>query len=140
MRRSSVTHCLLGALCIALLVGCSVRRVVVNNVISAERVTFIQSGETTMDQVVRQLGAPDEIVESEFGMATVYEWSDTKSSAIDFGFIARAFSPYSPSMTLARTGIDTEQLHVHYDAQGVVRAFGFTRHEGVVPALWFWPL
>lgn len=80
-----------------------------------------------------------EIFESEFGLATVYEWSDTKFSAIDFGYAARAFSPYSPSMTLARTGIDKEQFQVHYDAQGIVRTVGFIRHEGAVPVLWFWP-
>lgn len=134
-----VGRCLAGVLCLVILAGCSLRRVVVNDVIPAERVTFIQPGNTTMEQVVARLGAPDEILESEFGMATVYEWSDTKSSAVDFGYIARAVSPYSPSMTLARTGIDKEEFHVHYDAQGVVRASGFIRHEGVVPVLWFWP-
>lgn len=134
-----VEHCLLVVLCLVILAGCSLRRVVVNDVISPQRVTFIQSGSTTMQQVVSRLGAPDEIFESEFGLATVYEWSDTKFSAIDFGYAARAFSPYSPSMTLARTGIDKEQFQVHYDAQGIVRTVGFIRHEGAVPVLWFWP-
>ena len=92
-----------------------------------------------MPQVFAQLGAPDEILESEFGLASIYQWSDTKASGVDFGFIARLFSPYSPSMTLARTGIDMEQFHVHYDHQGVVRTFGFTRHEPIRPLLWFWP-
>lgn len=132
-------HCLLGMLCLVILAGCSLRRVVVNDVISPQHVTFIQSESTTMQQVVSRLGAPDEIFESEFGLATVYEWSDTQFSAIDFGYAARAFFPYSPSMTLARTGIDKEQFQVHYDAQGIVRTVGFIRHEGVVPALWFWP-
>ena len=126
-------------LCLLVLAGCSLRRVVVNDVISPQGVTFIQSGSTTMQQVVARLGVPNEIVESEFGLATVYEWSDTKSSAVDFGFLARWFSPYSPSMTLARTGIDKEEFHVYYDTQGVVRTVAFTRHEGVVPVLWFWP-
>jgi outer membrane protein assembly factor BamE (lipoprotein component of BamABCDE complex) len=130
---------IVAALCVVLLAGCSLRRVVVNDVISPQGVTFIQSGSTTMQQVVSRLGVPQEIYESEFGMATVYEWSDTKSSAIDFGYIVRAFSPYSPSMTLARTGIDKEEFHVYYDTQGVVRTIAFTRHEGVVPVLWFWP-
>lgn len=134
-----VGRCLVGMLCLAILAGCSLRRVVVNEVISPQRVTFIQLGGTTMQQVVARLGVPNEIVESEFGLATVYEWSDTKSSGVDFGFIGRAFSPYSPSMTLARTGIDKEEFHVYYDAQGIVRTFAFTRHEGVVPVLWFWP-
>ena len=126
-------------ICAAIMTGCSVRRVVVNDVIPPANVTFIQSGVTSLPQVVAQLGAPDEISESEFGLATIYQWSDTKASGVDFGFIARFFSPYSPSMTLARTGIDMEQFHVHYDTQGIVRTFGFTRHEPVRPLLWFWP-
>ena len=126
-------------ICAAIMTGCSVRRVVINDVIPPANVTFIQSGVTSLPQVVAQLGAPDEILESEFGLATIYQWSDTKASGVDFGFIARFFSPYSPSMTLARTGIDMEQFHVHYDLQGIVRTFGFTRHEPVRPLLWFWP-
>lgn len=126
-------------LCATIMAGCSVRRVVVNDVIAPSTVTFLQSGMTTLPQVVAQLGAPDEILESEFGLATIYQWSDTKASGVDFGFIARFFSPYSPSMTLAKTGIDMEQFHVHYDSQGRVRTFGFTRHEAVRPLLWFWP-
>lgn len=126
-------------ICVAFMTGCSVRRVVVNDVIPPAKVTFIQSGVTSLPQVVAQLGAPDEILESEFGLATIYQWSDTKASGVDFGFIARFFSPYSPSMTLARTGIDMEQFHVHYDTQGTVRTFEFTRHEPVRPLLWFWP-
>lgn len=125
--------------CAASITGCSVRRVVVNDVIAPPQVAFIQVGATSMPQVVAELGAPDEIVESEFGLATIYQWSDTKASGVDFGFIARAFSPYSPSMTLARTGIDMEQFHVHYDSNNVVRTYGFTRHEPTRPLLWFWP-
>jgi outer membrane protein assembly factor BamE (lipoprotein component of BamABCDE complex) len=125
--------------CVFLLAGCSVRRIVVNDVISPQRIAFIQSGVTTMSQVVSELGAPDELVDSEFGMATTYQWSDSRSSGVDFGFVLRMFSPYSPSMTLARTGADTEQLYVHYDSQGLVRTVGFTRHEASQPILWFWP-
>jgi len=130
---------LLVVLCTGVAAGCSVRRVVVNDIVAPSAVTFIQPGTTTLPQVVAQLGAPDEIVDSEFGLATIYQWSDTRASGVDFGFIFRFFSPYSPSMTLAKTGIDMEQFHVHYDAQGIVRMSGFTRHEPVRPLLWFWP-
>lgn len=126
-------------ICAAIMAGCSLRRVVVNDRIVPPQVSFIQAGATTMPQVIAQLGAPDEILESELGLAMLYQWSDTKASGVDFGFIARFFSPYSPSMTLAHTGIDMEQFHVHYDSQGVVRTFGFTRHEPARPLLRFWP-
>lgn len=134
-----ISQGVLVVICAAVMAGCSLRRVVVNDRIVPAQVAFIQAGATTMSQVVSQLGTPDEILESEFGLAMHYQWSDTKASGVDFGFIARFFSPYSPSMTLAHTGIDMEQFHVHYDGQGVVRTFGFTRHEPVRPLLWFWP-
>ncbi|MEQ1793308.1 MAG: hypothetical protein ABL970_03875 [Nitrospira sp.] len=139
MITQSLSRGVLVVICAAIMAGCSLRRVVVNDVIAPPTVAFIQSGSTTMPQVVAQLGAPDEILESEFGLATIYQWSDTKASGVDFGFIARFFSPYSPSMTLAKTGIDMEQFHVHYDPQGRVRTYGFTRHEPIRPLLWFWP-
>lgn len=139
MRVRWISRGFVSVLCVSLLAGCSLRRVIVNDVIAPERVKFIQIGATTMPQIVEQLGAPDEMVESDFGLATIYQWSDTKASGVDFGFIAKAFSPYSPTMTLAKTGIDMEQFHVHYDTEGVVRTFGFTRHEPLQPLLWFWP-
>ncbi|MFO0705366.1 MAG: hypothetical protein U0412_00800 [Nitrospira sp.] len=137
--RLRYSRSLIAILCVVTMAGCSLRRVVVNETIPPERLSFIRPGSTTLSQVVSQFGAPDDIQESAFGLATVYEWSDTKASGVDFGFVARFFSPYSPSMTLARTGIDIERLHVHYDERGIVRTVGFTRHEGVIPTLWFWP-
>lgn len=92
-----------------------------------------------MQEVVARLGAPDEILESEFGMATVYQWSDVKSSGVNFGVAARFFSPYSPSMALARTGIEVEQFQVYYDPQWIVCSYGFARTKAEEPLLWFWP-
>src|SRR4029077_6300595 len=98
-----------GAFCIVLLcAGCTVRRVVYNEVVTLEQVNFIRVGETTIRELADHIGAPDEVTESEFGVVALYNWSDTKSSGLDFGALARLFLPYAPTMTLNKTGITPE--------------------------------
>lgn len=139
------THCLstkvvVGAFCIVLLcAGCTVRRVVYNEIVTLEQVNFVRVGETTIRDLADHIGAPDEVTESEFGVVALYYWSDTKSSGLDFGALARLFLPYAPTMTLTKTGITPEQLQVVFDPQWTVRAFGFSRRTTEDPVIWFWP-
>lgn len=119
--------------------GCSVRRIVFNDIITSEQVDFIRVGETTIRAMVDHIGAPDEIAESESGTVALYNWSDTKSAAMDFGAVPRLFSPYAPTMTLSKTGFTPEQFQVVFDPQWTVRAYGFSRRSTDEPALWFWP-
>jgi hypothetical protein len=129
-----------GACCIVLLcAGCTVRRVVYNEVVTLEQVNFIRVGETTIRELADHIGAPDEVSESEFGVVALYYWSDTKSSGLDFGALARLFLPYAPTMTLNKTGITPEQFQVVFDPQWTVRAFGFSRRTTEDPVIWFWP-
>ena len=136
---SSLTMAFTAVCLIMLCAGCSVRRVVYNETITTAQIQFIRTGQTTMPDVIEQLGAPDEITEAESGIVTLYNWSDTKSAAIDFGTLARLFLPYSPTMTLTRTGIAPEQFLVVYDPQWTVRAYGFSRWPKEHPVVWFWP-
>ena len=130
----------IGTLSILLLCdGCSVRRVVFNDVVTSEQVNFIRIGETTMLELAEHIGAPDEVTESEFGVVALYNWSDTKSSALDFGALARLVLPYAPTMTLNKTGITPEQFQVVFDPQWAVRAYGFSRRTTDEPIVWFWP-
>lgn len=139
------THCLstkvvVGAFCIVLLcAGCTVRRVVYNEIVTLEQVNFVRVGETTIRDLADHIGAPDEVTESEFGVVALYYWSDTKSSGLDFGALARLFLPYAPTLTLTKTGITPEQLQVVFDPQWTVRAFGFSRRTTEDPVIWFWP-
>ena len=129
-----------GACCIVLLcASCTVRRVVYNEVVTLEQVNFIRVGETTIRELADHIGAPDEVSESEFGVVALYYWSDTKSSGLDFGALARLFLPYAPTMTLNKTGITPEQFQVVFDPQWTVRAFGFSRRTTEDPVIWFWP-
>ena len=130
----------IGMLSILLLyTGCSVRRVVFNDVVTSEQVSFIRLGETTMHALADHIGAPDEVTESEFGVVALYNWSDTKSAALDFGALARLILPYAPTMTLNKTGITPEQFQVVFDPQWTVRAYGFSRRTTDEPIVWFWP-
>ena len=92
-----------------------------------------------MSDIVANLGAPDEMTEADSGVVALYNWSDTKSAAMDFGVLARLFLPYAPSMTLNKTGVEPEQLLVVYDPQWTVRAYGFSRWPEEDPVVWFWP-
>ncbi|MDZ4732310.1 MAG: hypothetical protein SGJ16_01805 [Nitrospirota bacterium] len=132
--------CTIGALGLTLLwTGCTVRRVVFNDVVTTEQVNFIRVGQTTILELADHIGAPDEVIESEFGVVALYNWSDTKSAALDFGALARLVLPYAPTMTLNKTGITPEQFQVVFDPQWTVRAYGFSRRTTDEPVVWFWP-
>ena len=131
---------IVGTLCILLLcAGCTVRRVVLNDVVTTEQVNFIRVGETTLVELADHIGAPDEVTESDFGFVALYYWSDTKSAGLDFGAIPRLFLPYAPTMTLNKTGVTPEQFQVVFDPQWTVRAYGFSRRTTDEPVVWFWP-
>ena len=132
--------CTIGALGLTLLwTGCTVRRVAFNDVVTPEQVNFIRIGQTTILDLADHIGAPDEVTESEFGVVALYNWSDTKSAALDFGALLRLFLPYAPTMTLSKTGITPEQFQVVFDPQWTVRAYGFSRRTTDEPVVWFWP-
>jgi hypothetical protein len=138
--RSIFSACTIGALGLTLLwTGCTVRRVVFNDVVTSEQVNFIRIGQTTILELTDHIGAPDEVTESEFGVVALYNWSDTKSAALDFGALPRLFLPYAPTMTLNKTGITPEQFQVVFDPQWTVRAYGFSRRITDGPVVWFWP-
>ena len=137
--RFPVIMIVVGALCLLLWAGCSVRRVVFNDIVTPEQVNFIRIGQTTIRELVDHIGAPDDVTESEFGVVALYIWSDTKSASLDFGALGRLFLPYSPSMTLRKTGITPEQFQVVFDPQWTVRAYGFSRKTTDEPVVWFWP-
>ncbi|RPH77424.1 MAG: hypothetical protein EHM80_12550 [Nitrospiraceae bacterium] len=134
------TRLIVGMLCLLLLcAGCSIRRVTFNDVVTPEQVNFIRVGQTTIRELADHIGAPDEVTESDFGGVALYYWSDTKSAALDFGAIGRLFLPYSPTMTLSKTGVTPEQFQVVFDPQWTVRAYGFSRRATDEPVIWFWP-
>ena len=70
---------------------------VFNEVVTSEQVNFIRIGQTT----IREWPITSEpLMRSpnlKFGAVALYYWSDTKSSALDFGVLARLVLPYAPT-------------------------------------------
>ena len=124
-------------LCITL-VGCTVRRVNFNEVITQDRLSFIRPGETTLQHVVSRLGAPEDITPMSNQLVAEFKWSTTRSSSINFGHIFRIISPVAPPMTLSGTGTNIQRLLIICDSQLVVHSYtlGLTDEHAVIE---FWP-
>ncbi|MBM4126839.1 MAG: hypothetical protein FJ247_05740 [Nitrospira sp.] len=105
--------------------SCSVRRVNFNEPIAGDALTFIKTGETTLQEVVDRLGPPEEIVTTTGQFIAEFKWSTTRSSSLDFGHVFKIVSPVTPSMTLSGTGINVERFLVICDDRLIVRSYAF---------------
>jgi len=105
--------------------SCSVRRVNFNEPIAGGALTFIRPGETTLQEVVDRLGAPEDIITTTDQFIAEFKWSTTRSSSLDFGHVFKVVSPVTPSMTLSGTGINVERFLVICDNRLIVRSYAF---------------
>lgn len=112
-----------------ILVGCGVRRVDFNTPIQAEGLAFIRPGETTLQQVVDQLGGPEELNMVSDEVLAEFQWSTTRSASLNLGYLLRFISPVSPSMTMSGTGIHLERLLITCDKKLVVRSYAFGKAD-----------
>ncbi|MCA9420402.1 MAG: hypothetical protein KC592_05255 [Nitrospira sp.] len=104
-----------GVLCLLLLLslsGCDFRRVVVNDPLVIDSLDGLVPGKSTIQDVAKKLGAPDEIEEGAGGMVFRYRFGDSKTMRVNFGWIFRVFFPIAPSMNLGRGEGVTYVLHV----------------------------
>ena len=108
--------------------GCTVARITLNTPLTPEDVTFIVPGQTTLLEVVDRLGSPDSINNSTSGIVSIYRFLDMKYARINFGYLARPWSPVDPDLIFSRTGFGTDALQVSYDQNGVVVQHSFLRH------------
>ena len=108
--------------------GCTVARITLNTPLTPEDVTFIVPGQTTLLEVVDRLGSPDSINNSTSGIVSIYRFLDMKYARINFGYLARPWSPVDPDLIFSRTGFGTDALQVFYDQDGVVVQHSFLRH------------
>lgn len=100
------------SLSVIVLTGCDFRRVVVNNPLVAESLERLVPGQSTVQDVARVLGAPDEIEEGAQGMVFRYRYGDSKTMRVNFGWLLRIFLPVAPSMNLGKGEGETYILHV----------------------------
>jgi hypothetical protein len=98
--------------------GCDFQRVVVNDPISPETLQRLNPGEDSLSDIVRTLGAPDEIDASTTGMVFRYRYGDSKTMGVNFGWLFRIFLPVAPSMNLGRGERVTQVLHVAMNEDG----------------------
>ena len=108
--------------------GCNVVRITLNTPLTPEDVTFIVPGQTTLLEVVDRLGSPDSINNSTSGIVSIHRFLDMKYARINFGYLARPWSPVDPDLIFSRTGFGTDAFQVFYDSNGVVVQHSFLRH------------
>jgi hypothetical protein len=115
---------LIAALCSA----CNVVRFTLNTPLIPADVAFIVPGQTTLLEVVDRLGSPDSINNSHGGIVSIYRFLDMKYARVNFGWLARPWSPVDPDLIFSRTGFGTDAFQVFYDSNGVVIQHSFLRH------------
>lgn len=109
-------------------VGCNVIRVTLNTSLTSEDVAFIVPGRTTLADIVDKLGAPDSLTNSETGVVATYRFLDLKYSRVNFGWLAKPWTPVDPDLIFSRTGFGVDAFEVHCDQQWVVLHQVFQRH------------
>lgn len=107
--------------------GCNVVRITVNVPLTQDDVAFIIPGQTSLANVIAELGAPDSLADSSTGMVATYRFLDARYSRVNFGWIFRLWSPVDPDMLISRTGLGTDAFQVHTDSDGIVTEQTFVR-------------
>lgn len=108
--------------------GCNVVRISLNTSLTPEDVAFIVPGKTTLPDIVAKLGAPDSITDSDTGIVATYRFFDLKYSRVNFGWLAKPWTPVDPDLIFSRTGLGVDAFQVLCDSQWVVLEQGFQRH------------
>ena len=112
----------------ALLSACNVVRITLNTPLTPDDVAFIIPGQTTLPEVMDRLGSPDSLNNSHSGMVTIYRFLDMRYARVNFGWLARPWSPVDADLIFSRTGFGTDAFEVFYDSNGVVIQHSFLRH------------
>lgn len=119
---------ILSVLMSVMLSGCNVVRITFNTPLTPDDVAFIVPGKTTLLEVVDKLGSPDSINNSSAGMISMHRFLDMRYARINFGWLAKPWSPVDPDLVFSRTGFGTDAFQVFYDSNGVVVQHSFLRH------------
>ena len=118
--------------------GCDFRRVVINQPIEVETLATLNPGESSIQDIVQVLGAPDEIEAISDGMVFRYRYKDSKTMRVNFGILLRIFFPVAPSMNLGRGDEVPYVLHIALNPDGVFEQY-FLQQQLAPPQFSFWP-
>jgi len=129
---------LVWVLLLLMLGGCDFRRVVVNHPIDVQTLETLNPGESSVQDVVQALGAPDDITASPDGMVWGYRYGDAKTMRVNFGWVFRIFFPVAPSMNLGRGDDVPQVLHVVMNQDGIFKQY-LLQQPLEPPQFSFWP-
>lgn len=122
-----IRHSLLILMLCITIAGCNVIRITLNTPISQAEVAFIEPGKTTLADVIGRLGAPDSITDSDIGVVATYRFLDMKYSRVNFGWLAKPWSPVDPDLIISRTGFGVDAFELLCDQNWVVTHQSFLR-------------
>lgn len=106
------------------------QRVTLNQPLTAQDVSFVVNGETSLSEVVEKLGAPNQMLSSNGGVVARYQFTDGRYFRVDFGWGLRFLIPfYSPELVLGGGGLGTDAFQVTYNDDWVVQDHGFAFHS-----------
>jgi len=108
--------------------ACNVVRVTLNTPITLNDVTFIEPGRTHLSDVIARLGAPDSMTDSDNGVVVTYRFLDVRYSRVNFGWLAKPWSPVDPDLIFSRLGLGIDAFQVLCDSGFVVQHRSFLRH------------
>ncbi len=126
-RLSWIRHSLLILMLCITIAGCNVIRITLNTPISQADVAFIEPGKTTLADVIGKLGTPDSITDSDIGVVATYRFLDMKYSRVNFGWLAKPWSPVDPDLIISRTGFGVDAFELLCDQNWVVTHQSFLR-------------
>ena len=127
--------CLIVALWMVSLSGClrgpvAWQRVTVNQPLSAQDVSFIVDGETSLSAIVEKLGAPNQMLSSSDGVVARYHFTDGKYVRVDFGWGLRFLIPFfAPDLVLGGGGLGTDVFQITYNDHWVAQDHAFAFHS-----------
>lgn len=106
------------------------QRVTLNQPLSAQDVSFVVDGKTSLSEVVEKLGAPNQMLSSNNGVVARYQFTDGKYFRVDFGWGLRFLIPfYSPDLVLGGGGLGGDVFQITYNDLWVVQDHGFAFHS-----------
>ncbi|CUS36303.1 hypothetical protein [Candidatus Nitrospira nitrificans] len=107
--------------------GCNVVRVTLNTTLTPENVAFIVPGKTTLTEVITKLGTPDTLTDADSGVVATYRFLDLKYSRVNFGWLAKPWTPVDPDLIFSRTGLGVDEFQVFCNPDWIVVQQGFQR-------------
>ncbi|HSA87568.1 MAG TPA: hypothetical protein VLE46_15440 [Nitrospira sp.] len=116
-------------------IGCNVVRMTLNTTLTQDDVAFIVPGTTTLTDVIKKLGSPDSITDSDTAVVATYRFLDLRYSRVNFGYLAKPWTPVDPDVIFSRTGLGVDAFEVLCDRKWVVLHTGFQRHLSRPPFL-----